>query len=132
MPLLMIAETYASIDKYKSNGLIPIIKKTTFLIICFTLPYIIILVLYPKDILLVFGSDFTNYSNVLIILALGQLINVATGSVGKILVMSGSQYKQLYSFVIGAVILSVLAVFIIMVQLVQLYQHLLALLLLIL
>ncbi len=64
-----------------------------------------------KDILLVFGSDFTNYSNVLIILALGQLINVATGSVGQILVMSGNQDKQQYSFVIGAVISSVLAVF---------------------
>lgn len=54
-------------------------------------PAILILVLVPDLILQIFGPQFREGAAPLRILALGQLINVATGSVAALLVMTGHE-----------------------------------------
>ncbi len=52
-------------------------------------PIIVVLLLFPEWILQLFGTDFVGGAVVLRILALGQLVNVALGSVGYLLMMTG-------------------------------------------
>jgi O-antigen/teichoic acid export membrane protein len=54
-------------------------------------PAILVLMLVPDLILQIFGPQFADGAWTLRILALGQLINVATGSAGVLLVMSGHE-----------------------------------------
>jgi O-antigen/teichoic acid export membrane protein len=54
-------------------------------------PVILILLLVPDLILQIFGPQFREGAGPLRILALGQLVNVATGSVGALLVMTGHE-----------------------------------------
>jgi O-antigen/teichoic acid export membrane protein len=50
----------------------------------------------------VFGEEFRKGATLLIILAIAQFINVATGSVGQILIMSGNEAKLQRAFMITA------------------------------
>lgn len=52
-------------------------------------PIILFLLLFPEWILHLFGTDFVGGAVVLRILAIGQLVNVALGSVGYLLMMTG-------------------------------------------
>lgn len=54
-----------------------------------SLPLALVLVAFAGPVLSVFGSDFRSGSTALRILCLGQLVNVATGFVGTILIMIG-------------------------------------------
>ena len=54
-----------------------------------TLPAFMLLVVAPSDALRVFGSEFSGGQTALLILLGGQFINVATGSVGFVLIMVG-------------------------------------------
>ena len=54
-------------------------------------PVIIVMLLFPKFLMGLFGSDFTGGSTLLQVLALGQFVNVVTGSVGYLLSMSGHE-----------------------------------------
>lgn len=56
-------------------------------------PILAIFVLYPAGVMAMFGPEFTSGATVLSILALGQFVNVVTGSVGWILVVCG--YERL-------------------------------------
>ncbi|WP_117233108.1 lipopolysaccharide biosynthesis protein [Vibrio maerlii] len=47
--------------------------------------------LYPDWVMTWFGPDFFDGSNLLMILTFGQLINISTGSVGYLLIMSGHE-----------------------------------------
>jgi O-antigen/teichoic acid export membrane protein len=54
-------------------------------------PAILVLLLVPDLILQIFGPQFKEGAGPLRILALGQFVNVATGSVGVLLVMTGHE-----------------------------------------
>jgi O-antigen/teichoic acid export membrane protein len=54
-------------------------------------PVLMLFLLIPERILSIFGSQFEQGATVLIILAAGQFVNVATGSVGFLLMMSGHE-----------------------------------------
>lgn len=73
------------------------------------LPFLSILVFLPSEILSWFGSGFADGALVLQIIALGQLVNVITGSVGGLLSMTGNQAScfrcGLVSFVTMAILL---------------------------
>jgi O-antigen/teichoic acid export membrane protein len=60
------------------------------------IPFILITVMMPMDLLLtIFGKPYTAGSNALIILMFGQFINLATGAVGWLLMMTGNQKQWL-------------------------------------
>lgn len=54
-------------------------------------PVIVVLLLFPEWLLQLFGADFVEGTLLLRILALGQLVNVAMGSVGYLLMMTGHE-----------------------------------------
>jgi O-antigen/teichoic acid export membrane protein len=60
----------------------------TTLIAC---PFLALLILAPGWVLSLFGPDFTPGAPALAILAVGQFVNVATGSVGYLLIMTGHE-----------------------------------------
>jgi len=54
-----------------------------------TLPPFLLLLIAPEPALRLFGADFTEGRTALLILLAGQFVNVATGSVGFVLIMVG-------------------------------------------
>ena len=54
-----------------------------------TLPAFLLLAVAPASVLRIFGSDFEGGETALLILLAGQFVNVATGSVGFVLIMVG-------------------------------------------
>ena len=74
-----------------------------------TLPVAITLLVAPSDALSAFGPGFTEGDTALQILVAGQLANVATGSVGVLLVMAGRTGLDLLDNALGAGLLAALA-----------------------
>lgn len=66
-------------------------RQSTKLLFVSSLPFLALFVLAPSYLMGFFGKDFTGGALVLSILAAGQFVNVATGSVGQLLVMSGNE-----------------------------------------
>jgi O-antigen/teichoic acid export membrane protein len=56
-------------------------------------PFIAFLTLYSKNVLLFFGSDFEVGNSLLILIIIGELINVSFGTVGSMLKMMGFDKK---------------------------------------
>lgn len=98
------AELY---KKNKIKQLEKIVRKATKLMIYLTIPILIIFITFPEFILSIFGDQFKNGSVVLIILSIGQFINISTGSVGYLLTMSGHE-KILYRILFFTATLGVL------------------------
>ena len=82
-------------------------------VLALTLPLAIVVMVFSRIIMRVFGHDFDVGWSILIIGTLGQLVNCGVGSVGFLLLMSGNQKRlfrvQIY-MAIGMVVLSVLLV----------------------
>lgn len=94
-------------DLYNKRDFEPLermFKTVTRWAITFAFPAFLFTAFWPKEILSVFGVDFIIASTPLIILALGQFINVSTGSVGSMLVMIGKNWIVLLSSLITLVL----------------------------
>jgi len=74
--------------------------------ILFATPVLTIFLVWPKLILKLFGPEFIFADKALTVLALGQFVNVATGSVGYLLMMSGHE-KLMRNNIIFAAVLNV-------------------------
>ena len=85
------AELYAKEDFV---ALAMIVKRASLLSTIFAIPICIIIFLQTEKIMLLFGESFVLGSNILIILTIGQLVNVFCGSVGYLLIISG--FQELY------------------------------------
>jgi len=70
-------------------------KALTKWILGFTLPLALTVMICAIPILRIFGPDFVNGWPILIVGAIGQLINCGVGSVGLLLLMSGHQNRLL-------------------------------------
>jgi O-antigen/teichoic acid export membrane protein len=64
-------------------------KSLTRWTVAATLPLFLVLAVAPGTALRIFGSDFSGGETALLVLLAGQLINIATGSVGFVLIMVG-------------------------------------------
>jgi len=84
----VISELY-SIKKIKILG--DLYSTITKWITIFTLPIFISIVFFPDTIMKFFGQAYTIGSTALVILALGQMINVFVGANGSILSMCGHE-----------------------------------------
>lgn len=58
-----------------------------------TVPVTIFILLFPSWLMSLFGEEFRNAATALMILVVGQFINIATGSVGHLLAMTGHETK---------------------------------------
>lgn len=72
-------------------------RTVTKLIFTLSFPLYLIMIVFPKESLMIFGKDYSSAGfNCLLILALGQIINTSTGPLGPILNMSGKHVLNLY------------------------------------
>jgi O-antigen/teichoic acid export membrane protein len=74
---------------YKTLSLV--VQNSSKIMIILALPILIFFLFFPSWILSFFGPQFSQGAHILIILAIGQFINVSTGSVGYLLMMSGNE-----------------------------------------
>jgi O-antigen/teichoic acid export membrane protein len=81
--------------------------KSTALITLLAAPLLLAFIVFPSFILGLFGADFKEGAIALSILAAGQFVNAATGSVGFLLIMTGHE-RQLWKSVALAALLSLL------------------------
>jgi O-antigen/teichoic acid export membrane protein len=66
-------------------------RKSAKLTTVLALPLVVIFAGFPNLIMGIFGPQFKEGSLILVILTAGQFVNVATGSVAQLLVMSGNE-----------------------------------------
>jgi O-antigen/teichoic acid export membrane protein len=96
-------------DLYR-RGSLSMLRETYVLITSWifrlALPSFIVLIVFPRELLEIFGEGFVAGSTVTVVLALGQLVNSATGPCGYMLLMSGRQALQMANS-IGALVLNV-------------------------
>jgi O-antigen/teichoic acid export membrane protein len=84
-------------------------KRSTRWALAATLPLLIVLFISADDVLNAFSSRFEVGEGALRILLVGQAVNVATGSVGFILIMTGFTGLDLLDNLLGTVLLVALA-----------------------
>lgn len=85
-----VANLYASGDMKKLQA---VVTKSTHIILLFSLPIGLSLIVFGHWFLILFGEDFIQGRTTLAILSAGQLVNTAMGSVGLLLTMTGHERK---------------------------------------
>lgn len=75
----------------KLSELAYVARRTTALIAGITFPVLIVILLFSRTILALFGPEFVAASPALLILATGHFVNAVTGSVGYLLMMTGHE-----------------------------------------
>ena len=86
-----IADLYARADRALLTRLFQSLTKW---ILGITFPLALVVILLARPLMRIFGHDFENGWPILVIGAIGQLVNCGVGSVGYLLLMSGHE-KQL-------------------------------------
>ena len=105
-----IAELYSKGEYQKLSAMFKIVTKWA---LTFSLPIFWIAVLFAEPLLGISGIGFTPAWPLLIALAIGNLINVATGSVGYMLLMTGHQKITFLNSLVAIVFNIVLGVILI-------------------
>ncbi|MDO6681331.1 oligosaccharide flippase family protein [Oceanobacter sp. 5_MG-2023] len=87
---MTVAPRYAKLWKaQKIEELSSLARNSTLVMILAAMPLFFCAIFFSDKVLLLFGPEYSAGSHLLIIMATGQMINVATGSVGYLLNMSG-------------------------------------------
>jgi O-antigen/teichoic acid export membrane protein len=86
----LISTAIAKNDSARLRG---VIRTATMTSLAITLPIVAALILFRKNLLAMFGTEFESGGVALAILALAQLFNTATGPVGLILSLTGQQHR---------------------------------------
>ncbi|MBK5269636.1 MAG: oligosaccharide flippase family protein, partial [Bacteroidia bacterium] len=93
------------IAKLFSNGEIlqmqRLITRSAKIVLLISFPVLLAILVFNRDILLFFGYEFLDGQQALLILCGGQLINILSGSVGLLLMMTGNQRFSIYSLAIS-------------------------------
>lgn len=82
------AELYSNNDL---KGLRKVTGQTTKMIFWTSVPFLVIILLFPSFIMGLFGEEFKTGGLALIFIAIGQFVNAISGSVGTFLKMTGKQ-----------------------------------------
>jgi O-antigen/teichoic acid export membrane protein len=106
----VFAKLYA---QKKLQELQQLIAFSSRLVLCIAILIAFILIYFNHWFLSLFGADFSQGKNALIILSLGQLVNASTGSVGVLLNMTGNERYTALSAGVGLCINIIFNVFLI-------------------
>lgn len=90
----VIAEIYSRNNRGELENIFRTVTKWSLTL---SLPAFLVLTILGYKILLLFGAEFTAGVIALGLLAVGQLINVITGPVGQLLIMSGRSRLNLFN-----------------------------------
>lgn len=103
------APRFASVgDNFNIDELRLLAQKSSRIMVTIACPILIILMIFPKEVLGLFGDEYRSADSILRILAVGNFINVITGSVGNLLIMTGYE-KDMKNIVLLSGPLAVLA-----------------------
>ncbi len=80
-----------------------LVVRKSRLILAGTLPFAVGLLVFAQPVLSIFGPDYSGGRLALSILVVGQIVNVAAGPVGLLLVMSGHERLVAVGFGAGAI-----------------------------
>lgn len=87
---LVVAPRFAALYKQGDLvGLRSLALTSVRLMVLIALPVVVVMVVFPEILMELFGEGFSSGGQLLQILAVGQFVNVVTGSVGYLLSMSG-------------------------------------------
>ncbi|MNK83753.1 hypothetical protein D3C87_1035780 [compost metagenome] len=95
-----IAQLHAKQEQVELQHLVTQTMRTLYIM---ATPIVIGVVVFAGELMSVFGSQFSSGKQILVILALGQLINVATGPVGYLLTMTGHETAMRNMYVLSGV-----------------------------
>jgi len=92
-----------------------IYKQVTFIVNLFTMPFIILIILFANDILNLYDNsgNLIQYTSFLYILMLARIFTLISGSSGMIMIMAGLEDKELKIQIIKAVLIIILAFYLI-------------------
>jgi O-antigen/teichoic acid export membrane protein len=101
----------ADLHSRRDNAMLArLYRALTKWILGLTAPLAIIVIVYARPILRIFGHDFEAGWPILIIGTVGQLVNCGVGSVGLLLLMSGNQRRLLRVQTAMAVVMTVASI----------------------
>ncbi|BBG65156.1 membrane protein [Hydrogenimonas sp.] len=83
------------VSKEEFDQLSLLYKESTFVLNIMTIPFILAVVLFSKDILGLYGHEFSNYTFELMILFLANYYSLMVGSSGMIMMMGGLEKEEL-------------------------------------
>lgn len=95
------ARCAASSDR---TGMKSLLNKSQLISMSVFLPLAVLLILFSEPLTHLFGEEFGELKLYLIIIAVGQLINAATGLSGVLLNMSGAASRELVTLVVAVVV----------------------------
>ena len=92
-----------------------IYKQITFIVNLFTMPFVVLIILFSNDILYLYDNtgNLIQYSILLYILMLARIITLVSGSSGMIMIMAGLEDKELKIQTIKAVLIIISAFYLI-------------------
>lgn len=102
----IISSLYTSGEMLRLQKIVTRSARVTF-VIAFVM--VLVIIALRGWILLLFGQEFQQSGTAIIILSIGQLFNVASGSVGILLVMTGYEKNTLIAIAISSVVTIVLS-----------------------
>jgi O-antigen/teichoic acid export membrane protein len=82
-------------------------------VIALTIPLALSMIVYARNLMLIFGPGFEPGANVVMIGAVGQVFNCAVGSVGFLLLMSGNQAQLMKIEAVSAALMIGLNIFLV-------------------
>ena len=101
---LVVSSKFA---KYNASGDSLNLKRTAFIAIRLTLifgvPLVVLLFSFAGLFMGFFGEDFVSSSTLLRILLLGQIVNLVSGSVGHLLMMTGNEKYMQYATIVTCI-----------------------------
>lgn len=95
----LISELYS---KNKIKKLQEVVSSAAMITTVFTIPIVLVLAIFSKDLLILFGKDFVAGDSALKILLIGQTINSFTGSVAFLMTMTNYHNQSFYILLIAS------------------------------
>lgn len=90
----MVAEISASGDRQRLADAYKLVTRTALIL---SLPIFCLIVLIPEQLLHMFGKEFSEGATALVLISLGQMINVSVGSTAQMLVQTGKAQLHMYN-----------------------------------
>ena len=110
----IVAPKFAALyDSRDMTALTILARLSAKIMIISTFPVLLAFIIFPSWLLSLFGPEFKEGAIALVILSLGQFVNVSTGPVGYLLIMTGNQKAvqnaTFFAAVSNVVLISILA-----------------------
>lgn len=83
-------------------------RKSAAMMTLFAIPIFLFFIFMPDFVMSIFGNDFRGGGLLLRILTIGQFVNVATGSVGFLLIMTGNEKQMRNNTIVIGIITIIL------------------------